>query len=209
MPPETLRACREALTCSQAAFAAELGVSPDTYRVWDAGRRPTPIRILDRARVLVTHQNDQQPLPLRILATMIGVHVRTLRNAARDGRLAVTYDTRTTFRRLRGYATPADARAFRQFYYGKSVRAEDRRAPLAWSAIPLDYDVRIRTVRRGLSLSQAQFAERVGAARQGGSVSVGSTETLSVTGVLATHRAVVSQRSLSRNIRSGSVAPGG
>ena len=164
MPPETLRACREALACSQAAFAAELGVSPDTYRVWDAGRRPTPVRILDRARVLVTHQHDQQPLPLRILATMIGVHVRTLRNAARDGRLAVTYDTRTTFRRLRGYATPADARAFRQSYYGKSVRAEDRRAPLAWSAIPLDYDVRIRTVRRGLSLSQAQFAERVGAA---------------------------------------------
>ena len=77
------------------------------------GRRPTPVRILDRARVLVTHQNDQQPLPLSILATMIGVHVRTLCNAARDGRLAVTYATRTTFRRLRGYATPADARAFR------------------------------------------------------------------------------------------------
>ena len=34
---------------------------------------------------------------------------------------------------------------------------------------------------------------------------MGSTETLSVTCVLATHRAVVSQRSLSRNIRSGSV----
>ena len=47
-----------------------------------------------------------------------------------------------TGRRLRGYATPAEARAFRQSYYGKSVRAEDRRAPLAWSAIPLDYDVR-------------------------------------------------------------------
>ena len=119
-----LRACREALACSQAAFAPSLESPRTPIACGTPGRRPTPGRILDRARVLVTHQHDQQPLPLSILATMIGVHVRTLRNAARDGRLAVTYDTRTTFRRLRGYATPADARAFRQSYYGKSVRAE-------------------------------------------------------------------------------------
>ena len=36
----TLRECREALDFSQAAFAAELGVSPETHRVWDSGRRP-------------------------------------------------------------------------------------------------------------------------------------------------------------------------
>ncbi len=101
----TLRECREVLEISQAALAAELGVSPETYRVWDSGRRPPPARILDRARAFVGHRNDQALLPLGVLATMIGVHVRTLRNAARDGRLAVTYDTRTTFRRLRARAS--------------------------------------------------------------------------------------------------------
>ena len=51
-----------------------------------------------------------------MLALLIGVHVKTLRAAARDGRLPVTYDTRTTFRRLRARATPAGARAFRRSY---------------------------------------------------------------------------------------------
>ncbi len=32
----TLRQCREVLEISQAALAAELGVSPETYRVWDS-----------------------------------------------------------------------------------------------------------------------------------------------------------------------------
>ena len=166
MTPETLRECREALERSQAAFAAELGVSPETYRVWDSGRRPAPARILNRARALVVHRNDQELLPLGVLAILIGVHVRTLRNAARDGRLAVTYDTRTTFRRLRARATLVDARTFRRSYYGRTVRAEDRRIPLMWSEIPPDYDARIRVVRRGLGLSQARFAELVGAARK-------------------------------------------
>ncbi len=165
MTPGTLRECRQAVSLSQAAFAAELGVSPETYRVWDSGRRPPPAHVLDRARAVVVHRvDDQEFLPLGVLATLIGVHVRTLRNAARDGRLAVTYDTRTTFRRLRARATPADARAFRQSYFGKTVRAEDRRALLTWSAIPPDYDVRIKVVRHSLEASQARFAEFVGAA---------------------------------------------
>ena len=85
---------------------------------------------------------------------------------ARDGRLPVTYDTRTTFRRLRARATPVAARAFRRSYYGRTVRPADRRAPLTWSTVPVDYDVRIRAVRRRLGLSQARFAARVGAARK-------------------------------------------
>ncbi len=51
MSPKTLRECREALDFSQAAFAAELGVSPETHRVWDFGRRPPRDRALTgRAR---------------------------------------------------------------------------------------------------------------------------------------------------------------
>ena len=164
--PRTLRECRIALGQSQSSFAAMLGVSPESYRTWDSGRRATPPKILARARALATHRDEQALLPLPVLALLIGVHVKTLRAAARDGRLPVTYDTRTTFRRLRARATPAAAGAFRRSYYGRTVRPADRRAPLTWSAVPIDYDIRIRAVRRDLGLSQAQFAARVGAARK-------------------------------------------
>ena len=52
------RECRIALGQSQAAFAAMLGVSPESYRTWDAGRRATPLKILARARALATHRDD-------------------------------------------------------------------------------------------------------------------------------------------------------
>ena len=105
-------------------------------------------------------------LPLPVLALLIGVHVKTLRAAARDGRLPVTYDTRTTFRRLRARATPADAKAFRRSYYGRAVRPADRLAPLTWASVPDDYDEQIRALRRARGLSQAQLATLVGAARK-------------------------------------------
>ena len=56
----TLRACRIELGQSQAAFAAMLGVSPESYRTWDAGRRATPPKVLARARALATHQDDHK-----------------------------------------------------------------------------------------------------------------------------------------------------
>ena len=121
--PRTLRECRIALGQSQAAFAAMLGASPESYRTWDAGRRATPLKILARAKALATHRDDHALLPLPVLALLIGVHVKTLRSATRDGRLLVTYDTRTTFRRLRARATPAAARAFRRSYYAEAIAA--------------------------------------------------------------------------------------
>ena len=102
--PRTLRECRIVLGQSQAAFAAMLGVSPEWYRTWDAGRRATPPHVMARARALATHRDEHALLPLPVLALLIGVHVKMLRAAARDGRLPVTYDTRTTFRRLRARA---------------------------------------------------------------------------------------------------------
>ena len=129
--------CRIALGQSQAAFAATLGASPESYRTWDAGRRATPLKILARARTLATHRDDHALLPLPVLALLIGVHVKTLRAAARDGRLPVTYDTRTTFRRLRARATPAAARAFRRSYYWPTGPPDDRREPpLTWASVP-------------------------------------------------------------------------
>ena len=164
--PCTLRECRIALGQSQAAFAAMLGVPPESYRTWDAGRRATPPKILARARALATHCDEQALLPLPVLAVLIGVHVKTLRAAARDGRLPVTYDTRTTFRRLRARATLAAARQFRHSYFGRQVRRADRRKPPSWVSVPADYAVQIRALRRARGLSQGQLATLVGAARK-------------------------------------------
>jgi hypothetical protein len=67
-------------------------------------------------------------VPLRCqheeVARLIHVHVRTLHAAAKDGRLLVTYDTRTTFRRLRSRATLADAEIFLHRLLRKSRVAE-------------------------------------------------------------------------------------
>ena len=162
----TLRECRIALGKSQAAFAVMLGVFPESYRTWDAGRRATPPQVMARAKALATHRDDHALLPLPVLALLIGVHVKTLRAAARDGRLPVTYDTRTTFRRLRARATLAAATQFHRFYFGRQVRPADRRQPLTWSSVPADYDVQIRALRRARGLSQAQLATLVGAAHK-------------------------------------------
>ena len=164
--PRTLRECRIALDQSQAAFAALLDVSPESYRTWDTDRRTTPSQVMARAKALTTHRDDHALLPLPVLALLIGVHVKTLRAAARDGRLPVTYDTRTTFRRLRARATPAAATQFRRSYYGRSVKPVDRRVPLTWASVPDNYDVQIRALRRARGLSQAQLATLVGAARK-------------------------------------------
>ena len=186
--PRTLRECRISLGQSQAAFAAMLGVSPESYRTWDAGRRATPPHILARARALATHRDDHALLPLPVLALLIGVHVKTLRAAARDGRLPVTYDTRTTFRRLRARATLAAATQFRRSYFGRQVRPADRLQPLTWASVPEDYDVQIRALRRARGVSQAQLVTLVGAARKAVVLSMGGAKTLPIAGVLATTR---------------------
>jgi ribosome-binding protein aMBF1 (putative translation factor) len=105
-------------------------------------------------------------LPLETLARVIHVHVRTLHAAAKDGRLNVTYDTRTTFRRLRSRATLADAEHFLHVYFEKAVWPQERPAPLTWNQIPSDYADQIRRIRQQLGLTQAQLAARVGAARK-------------------------------------------
>ena len=186
--PRTLRECRIALGKSQAAFAAMLGVSPESYRTWDAGRRATPPKILARARALATHRDDHALLPLPVLALLIGVHVKTLRAAARDGRLPVTYDTRTTFRRLRARATVADARAFRRSYYGRQVR-------LSGPTRTADVGERARGLRCANSRASSRARREPGTISHPGGrgaesrcLSMGGAETHAVARVLATTR---------------------
>ena len=78
---------------------------------------------------------------------MIGVHVRTLHAAARSGRLVVTYDTRTTFRRLRPRATLKHALDFRRNYYGTQRRPPATPVPLTWASVPEDYDVQLKAAQ--------------------------------------------------------------
>ncbi len=159
-----MRTYRRALGLSQSAFAAQLNVPLETYRPWDAGRRDPPPQLLTRARTLAGYPDETVLLPLPVLALMIGVHVRTLHAAARSGRLGVAYDTRTTFRRLRPWATLKHALDFRRHYYGTQRRPPATPVPLTWASVPEDYDVQLKALRRRLDISQAGLARLVGAA---------------------------------------------
>ena len=143
-----------------------LGVFPESYRTWDAGRRATPPHVMARAKALATHRDNHELLPLPVLALLIGVHVKTLRSAARDGRLPVTYDTRTTFRRLGLARLPPMLGRFGGRTMGGRSTQMNRRAPLTWASVPRDYDAQIRAVRRARGLSQGQLATLVGAAHK-------------------------------------------
>jgi len=162
----TIRQCREALGLSQASFAGQLGVGLETYRTWDSGRRHVRADMLTRANELALRRDAHALLKFEALARLIHVHPRTLHAAAKDGRLRVTYDTRTTFRRLRARATLADAEHFLHAYFEKALWPHERPARLSWQKIPADYANRIKSIRQGLGLSQAAFAVRVGAARK-------------------------------------------
>ena len=185
--PRTLRECRIALGKSQAAFAALLGVSAESYRTWDAGRRATPPLVMVRARVIATHRDDHALLPLPVLALLIGVRVKTLRAAARDGRLPVTFDTRTTFRRLRARAIPAAAQQFRPTLLWATGAAG---RPTAAA----DLGERARGLRCADSSASAGARRQPGAVRghdwrrrQGRRLSVGSAETVPLPRVLVSH----------------------
>ena len=125
---ESFRECRRMLGMSQRHFASVLGLDVETCRVLDSGRREVPAAILARVRILAdqqaaretsvaTHAGRRTPepaLPLPELARLVGIHVRTLLAAARDGYLPVMYDTRTTFRNLRRRSTLSTARHYKR-----------------------------------------------------------------------------------------------
>jgi DNA-binding transcriptional regulator YiaG len=161
----TIRDLRNALKCSQAEFAARLSVPLESYRLWDAGRRDPPSSVIVRARELAEEGPDDAPRSLPRLARQLGVSVYRLREAARDGRLAVTYGTRVAFGRPVPRATRIAGEAYKLQFYGKTVRWAPRPAPPSHLLQPPDdYDERLVKLRRSLGLSQAQLARRIGAA---------------------------------------------
>ena len=139
-------------------------VSYETIRQWCAKFGPDYARRLKRHQgrlgdtwflddVFITINGQRQYLWRAV--DQDGDLIDLLVQPRRDGRAA-----RRFFRRLlKGQrqepvrATPAAARAFRQSYYGRTVRPDDRRAPLTWASVPSDYDEQIRTLRRARGLS--------------------------------------------------------
>ena len=186
--PRTLRDCRIALGQSQAAFAAMLGVSPESYRTWDAGRRATPPHVMARARALATHRDEHALLPLPVLALLIGVHVQ---DAAGGGpRRAAASD----LRQQDDLSPPPGPRDSRRGQGVSAVVLWADGSPSRSSCPPhlVDGAGRLRRPHPGRAPGPRPESGAVrgpgGRRAKGRRLSVGSPETLSFAGVLATDR---------------------
>lgn len=163
--PSEIRSLRSRLQLSQPQFAALLGVSAETYRTWDSGRRVVPETWLANARELAAAKDPCRHWSLQQLATELGVHVRTLRDAARSGRLDVTYENKVVFRNPVPRSTIAAGRAFMERYYRQSYsRFAAKPRPPERICVPSDWARQLLRVRRELRLTQGQLAKQIGAA---------------------------------------------
>jgi len=160
-----LREIRTRLALSQTECATALGVAPETFRAWDAGRRTAPEAIVNQARTLKAKQPLHDRAPLQVLADELHIHVRTLRAAAHDGRLAATFGTRPFFGKLTATATREAAAQFMAKWYRRTY-GRGRRRPLAVCrvAVPANYASVLVGLRARMGLSQQEFAKRIGAA---------------------------------------------
>ena len=160
-----LRDTRTQLGLSQAECAKALGVALETLRTWDAGRRPAPEAIVSHARTLTAKRPLQDRVPLHVLADELHVHVRTLRAAAHDGRLAVTFGSRPYFGKLTATATrEAGAQFMARWYRPTYGRGRRRLVSVCRVTVPANYAATLVGLRLELSLSQQQLAAKVGAA---------------------------------------------
>jgi len=158
-----VRRLRLQMELSQAEFATRLGVAEQTYRTWDSGRRTPPRSIVYKAKRL--QETAGGLLPLQRLADEYGIHVRTLRKAAQDGRLQATFSTRMAFGKLVAFASRDAVETFKR-RYDRQTTQWNRPPRLPGCTIPDDYDRVLVTLRARLGLSQRALAERIGAANR-------------------------------------------
>ena len=137
----------------------------ETFRTWDAGRRPAPAAIVRRAQALKVKRARHGRVPLQVLADELCVHVRTLRAAAHDGRLAATFGTRPYFWKLTATATREAGAQFMAKWYRRTY-GRGRRRPVAVCrvTVPPNYAATLAGLRHRLDLSQQQLADKLGAA---------------------------------------------
>ena len=100
-----------------------------------------------------------------IPADELHVHVRTLRAAAQDGRLAATFGPRPFFGKLTATATREAAVRFMATWYRRTY-GRGRRRPVAVCrvTVPANYGATLVGLRHRLGISQHQLAAKVGAA---------------------------------------------
>ena len=160
-----LREIRTQLGLSQAECAKALGVAVETFRTWDSGRRRAPGAIVCQARTLKAKRPLRDLVPLQVLADELHVHVRTLRAAARDGRLAATFgpdrSSESSPRLPRERPPPRSWRRGISRTHGRG-----RRRPVAVCRVdvPAGYAAILVRLRHWLGLSQQELADKVGAA---------------------------------------------
>jgi DNA-binding transcriptional regulator YiaG len=160
-----LREIRTRLGLSQAECATALGVATETFRAWDAGRRPAPEAIVSQARTLKAKRPTQNLVPLQVLADELHVHVKTLRAAAHDGRLAATFGPRPFCGKLTATATREAGTRFMATWYRRTYgRGRRRLVTVCRVTVPPNYAATLVGLRRRLGISQQQLAAMVGAA---------------------------------------------
>jgi DNA-binding transcriptional regulator YiaG len=163
-----IRVLRYELALSQQQFAAMLGVSVNTLRMWDSGVRPAPLKCVAQVkRVVAEHRHQHELISLDVLATEFGIHQRTLRDAVRAGRLEVQFSTRSVFGRPIRLATRSAVRAYHAQYYRRSYSRTMRKPPRREHVVlPEDYSERITLTRHALRLTLTEFAACIGAANK-------------------------------------------
>ena len=160
-----LREIRTRLGLSQAECATALGVALETFRTWDAGRRPAPVAVVTQARTLKVKRSLQDRVSLQGLADELHVHVRTLRAAAHDGRLAATFGPRPYFGKVTARATrEAGARFMATWYRRTYGRGRRRLVAVCRVTVPAHYAATLVGLRLRLGVSQQALAAKVGAA---------------------------------------------
>jgi DNA-binding transcriptional regulator YiaG len=159
-----LRSLRRGLGLTQREHATLLGVPLNSLRMWDSGLRPVPLTVLARTEAEVAQRSRQlEPLTLNRLAAEFDVHVQTLQDAVRSGRLKAIFSTRSVFGRPKRLSTRAAVSDFMAIHYYRRPRPGQISSP-PLPEVPSDFDRRLRRLRRRLHLSQSALAERIGAA---------------------------------------------
>lgn len=164
-PSAQLRQIRAQLGLSQRKFSARLGVSFESYRTWESGRRGIAGGVLSRAAELARVDQPGLPMPLASLAKVLGVCEMTLRNAVRSGRLPIVANAPAGLGKPILRAMRADGEAFLAEHYRRAPHWNSHRRCLTGvPRVPADCATRVRQFRTGRHLSQRDLAHQLGAA---------------------------------------------
>ena len=164
----SIRDIRLAAGHSQRSFAVLLDVPFETYRPFDSDRRPAPPALLERAkRIRDQRRRETVLLALDALADEFGIHPRSLRAAALDGRLGVHLSTRSVFGRPVRLASRAAVDEFVRVHYRQrySRYAKPLQRPRA-IIVPKNFASRLIGLRLRLRFTQAELERRIGAANK-------------------------------------------